>query len=97
MVVDCLCPHEPILSWSICEGGRNWGKDRGEGRGMFYNGPRLKGHRVFIKYCVFFLKMWYFFRNSASSAAALVFNLPGGCTHTDTLRENRERPEAGII
>ena len=40
-------------------------------------------YRVFIKYCVFPLKFWIFL-NSASSAAALVFYLPGVCTHTDT-------------
>ena len=37
------------------------------------------------------------FLNSASSAAALVFYLPGVCTHTDTPRENRERPESEIF
>ena len=37
------------------------------------------------------------FLNSASSAAALVFYLPGVCAHTLTLRENRERPESGIF
>ena len=36
------------------------------------------------------------FLNSASSAAALVFYLPGVCTHIDT-EENRERPESGIF
>ena len=35
------------------------------------------------------------FLNSASSAAALVFDLPL-CTHTRTPRGNRERPESGI-
>ena len=39
-------------------------------------------YRVFIKYCVFSLKV--IFLNSASSAAALVFYLPGVCAHTDT-------------
>ena len=38
---------------------------------------------MFIKYCVFSLKCCDFL-NSASSAAALVFYLPGMCTHTDT-------------
>ena len=40
-------------------------------------------YRVFIKYCFFPLK-FVIFLNSASSAAALVFYLPGVCTHTDT-------------
>ena len=35
-------------------------------------------------------------RNSASSDAALVFYLPGVCTHTDT-EKHRERPESEII
>ena len=48
-------------------------------------------YRVFIKYCVFFLKFWIFL-NSASSAAALVFYLPGVGE-----REKRERPETGIF
>ena len=30
------------------------------------------------------------FLNSASSAAALVFYLPGGCTHTDTEGKRRK-------
>ena len=43
-------------------------------------------YRVFIKYCVF---PYFFFNflNSASSAAALVFYLPGVCTHTDIERK----------
>ena len=45
-------------------------------------------YRVFIKYCVFSLKC---FLNSASSAAALVFYLPGVCTQTDT--EGKQSPE----
>ena len=40
-------------------------------------------YRVFIKYCVFH-SIFLNFLNSASSAAALVFYLPGVCTHTDT-------------
>ena len=41
-------------------------------------------YRVFINYCVFSLKFWNF-SNSTSSAAALLFYLPGVCsTHTDT-------------
>ena len=38
-------------------------------------------YRVFIKYCGFFLKIFVIFLNSASSAAALVFYLPGVCAH----------------
>ena len=38
--------------------------------------------RVFIKYCVILKIFSLFFLNSASSAAALVFYLPGVCnTH----------------
>ena len=40
-------------------------------------------YRVFIKYCVF-PKNFVIFPNSASSAEALLFYLPGVCTHTDT-------------
>ena len=36
------------------------------------------------------------FLNSASSAAALVFYLPGVCTHNDT-EGKREMPEPGIF
>ena len=39
-------------------------------------------YRVFIKYCVLSFN-FLIFLNSASSAAALVFYLPGMCTHTD--------------
>ena len=46
-------------------------------------------NRVFIKYCVFSLKFCDFL-NSASSAAALVFYLPGVCTHTDTEGKQRK-------
>ena len=53
-------------------------------------------YRVFIKYCVYSLKFCDFL-NSVSSAAALVFYLPGVCVHTLTPRENRERPELGIF
>ena len=46
---------------------------------------------------VFFPQNIVIFLNSASSSAAeLVFYLPGVSTHTDT-RENRERPEFGIF
>ena len=47
-------------------------------------------YRVFIKYCVFpynFLN----FLNSANSAAARLFYLPGVCTHTDI--EKKQSPE----
>ena len=47
-------------------------------------------YRVFIKYCVFSFKFCDFL-NSASSAAALVFYLPGVCTHTDI--ERKQSPE----
>ena len=47
-------------------------------------------YRVFIKYCVFFL-------NSASSAAALVFYLPGVCTHTDTKGKKRRARVRNIL
>ena len=40
---------------------------------------------------VFFRENFVIFLNSASSAAALVFYLPGVCTHTDT--ERKESPE----
>ena len=43
---------------------------------------------VFIKYCVFIL--FFIFLNSASSATALVFYLPGVCTHTDAEGKQRE-------
>ena len=42
-------------------------------------------YRVFIEYCVFFVILL----NYASSAAALVFYLPGVCVQTLTPRENR--------
>ena len=47
-------------------------------------------YRVLIKCCVFSLQ-FYDFLNSASSAAVLVLNLPGVCTHTDT--ERKQIPE----
>ena len=46
-------------------------------------------YRVFIKYCVF-PSNFVIFLNSASSAAALVFYLPGVCTHTDTEGKQRK-------
>ena len=45
-------------------------------------GCLFRSYRVFIKYCVFSLK-FVIFLNSASSAAALVFDLPL-CTLTDS-------------
>ena len=60
-------------------------------------------YRVFIKYCVFFLRNVVIFLNSASSAAAMVFYLSSGClnvksgVHTLTPRENGERSEFGIF
>ena len=53
--------------------------------------PTTGLYRVFIKYCVIpynFLN----FLNSAHSAAALVFYLPGVCTHTDI----EKKTESGI-
>ena len=46
-------------------------------------------YRVFSKHYVFFLKFCDFL-NSASSAAALVFYLPGVCLHTLTPREKEK-------
>ena len=46
---------------------------------------------------VFFPLDFVIFLNSVSSAAALVFYLPGVCVHTLTPRENREMPESGIF
>ena len=51
---------------------------------------------MFIKYCVFSLKCCYFF-NSASSAAALVFYLPGVCTHTDAEGKQRNTKVRNIL
>ena len=47
-------------------------------------------YRVFIKYCVFSLKFCDF-SELCSSVAALVFYLPGVCTHTDT--KGKQSPE----
>ena len=52
----------------------------------------LLWYRVFIYYCVFSLKLCDFL-NSASSAAALVFFLPGVCIHTDTKGKKGKSPE----
>ena len=51
---------------------------------------RRTTYRVFNKYCVFH-ENFVIFLNSASSAAALVFYLPGVCRHTDIVRKNRVR------
>ena len=45
-------------------------------------------YRVFIKSCVF--SFFVIFLNSAISAAALVFYLPGVCTHTDADGKQRK-------
>ena len=49
----------------------------------------LISYMVFIKYSVFSLEFCDFL-NSASSGAALVFYLPGMCTHTDTEGKQRK-------
>ena len=53
-------------------------------------------YRVFIKYCVFPCNVVDFL-NSASSAAALVFYLPGVCTHTDTEGNQRKARVRNIL
>ena len=53
-------------------------------------------YRVFIKNCVFSLKFCDFM-NSASSAAALVFYLPGVSTHTDTEGKQRKARVRNIL
>ena len=52
-------------------------------------------YTVFIKYCVFSLKFCDL--NSASSAAALVFYLPGASTHTDTEGKQRKARVRNIL
>ena len=56
-------------------------------------------YRVFIKYCVFFSfqENVLIFLNSASSAAALVFYLPGVCTHTDPEGKQRKARVRNIL
>ena len=44
---------------------------------------------VFIEYCVF-PEIFLIILNSVISAAALVFYLPGVCTHTDTEGKQRQ-------
>ena len=53
-------------------------------------------YRVFIKYCVF-PEIFVIFLNSASSAAALVFYLPGVCTHTDTEVKQRKTRVRNVL
>ena len=53
-------------------------------------------YRVFFKYCVFSSKCCDFF-NSASSAASLVFYLPGVCTHIDTEGKQRKARVGNIF
>ena len=55
-------------------------------------------YRVFIKYCVFFLKNVVIFLNSASSAEALNLPISGPSMKSDvhTEEKKRERPESGI-
>ena len=49
-----------------------------------------------VNYCVFCLHFGIFL-NSASSAAALVFYLPGVCTNTDTERKQRKARVRNIL
>ena len=68
---------------------------------LFLNAPKTRGnpraqYRVFIKYCVFPYN-FVIFLNSASSAAALVFYLPGVCTHTDTEANQRKAGVRNIL
>ena len=62
---------------------------------LYNQTPSNGSCRVYIKYCVFFLKMFDF--SSASTAAALVFYLPfSGPSIPYTPKENREKPKSGI-
>ena len=54
---------------------------------IFYKCHIKEWYRVFIKYFVFFLKI---FLNSAICAAALVFFLPDMCTQFDTEGKQRK-------
>ena len=56
---------------------------------VFANRIVLTSYRVLINHCVFL--------NSASSAAALVFYLPGVCTHTDTEGKQRKARVRNIL
>ena len=53
-------------------------------------------YRVFIKYCVFPQNV-VIFLNSVSSAASLVFYLPGVCTQTDTKGKQRKARIRNIL
>ena len=53
-------------------------------------------YRVFIKYCVFPQNV-VIFLNSVSSAASLVFYLPGVCTQTDTKGKQRKARVRNIL
>ena len=53
-------------------------------------------YRVFIKYCVFIFKCCDFL-NSASSAPALVFYLPGMCALTGTDGKQRKARVRNIL
>ena len=55
----------------------------------------MLSYRVFIKYCVFFLKILWFFLTLPVLLQRWCYTCPV-CVHTLTLRENRERPESGI-
>ena len=54
-------------------------------------------YRVFIKYCVFYLKILWFFWTLVSSAAVLVFYLPGVCTHSDAKGKQRKTRVRNIL
>ena len=55
-----------------------------------------KLYRVFIKYCVFSINLEIFL-SSVSSAAALVYYLPGVCSHTDTEGKQRNARVRNIL
>ena len=91
------------LSFSLKFGSPGWmyGPRRQIVKKLFQYQPTTNGpfkdllgqhsrYRVFIKNCVFSLEFCDCL-NSASFAAALVFYLPGVCTHTDT--EGKQSPE----
>ena len=52
---------------------------------------------TYILNIVFFQKIFVIFLNSASSAAALVFYLPGVCTHTGTEGKQRKARVRNIL
>ena len=53
-------------------------------------------YRVFIKFCVFSLKLCYFSEHCQFCCSAGFLPAWCVCTHTDT-EENRERQESGIF